>query len=255
MTAQEVRRRCRRGEHDGPTAGLAPGRTQANLVALPHKEATDFQLFCERNSQPCPLLEVTEPGSFEPRLAPGADLRTDLPRYRVFQGGELACEPTSVVEYWRDDLIAFLLGCSFTFEAALLEAGLPVRHIEEGVNVPMYKTRLTCRAAGPFEAPLVVSMRPFRPTDAEAAARITGRYPRVHGAPIHLGDPEALGITDLSRPDFGDAVTIHDGEIPVFWACGVTSQLAAAAGRPEIAITHAPGCMFVADLRDQDLAG
>lgn len=249
-----MRRRCRQGELVGPTAGLAPGQTQANLVVLPGAAATDFRLFCKRNPKPCPVLEITEPGSFEPgSLAPGADLRTDLPRYRVFRHGELVDEPTSILEHWRDDLVSFLLGCSFTFEAALLEAGLPVRHIEEGVNVPMYTTRVSCAGAGPFEAPLVVSMRPFKPAEAEAASRITSHYPRVHGAPVHQGDPRAIGIDDLSLPDFGDAVTVRDGEIPVFWACGVTSQLAAAAGRPEIAITHAPGCMFVADLRDKDL--
>lgn len=251
MNAAEVRLSCRRGELAGPTAGLARGHAQANLVVLPRESAYDFLLFCLRNPRPCPVLEVTDAGSPEPReLAPGADLRTDLPRYRVFRRGDLVDEPASIEGYWRDDLVSFLLGCSFTFEAALLAAGIPVRHLELGSNVPMYTTREACRPAGPFVAPLVVSMRPLRPAQAIAAVEITSRFPRSHGAPVHLGDPEALGIADLARPDFGDAVPIADGEIPVFWACGVTTQLAVAAARPEIAITHAPGCMFVADAVD-----
>ncbi len=252
--ALDVRRRCRAGEIEGPTAGLARGHAQANLVVLPREAAWDFLLFCQRNPKPCPLLEVTDPGSPEPRgSAPGADLRTDLPRYRVFRRGELVDEPASVEGYWRDDLVSFLLGCSFSFEAALVEAGLPVRHVEEGRNVPMYETDVACRPAGTFRGPLVVSMRPLRAAEAIAAVEITSRFPRSHGAPVHLGDPGEIGIADLSRPDYGDAVTLRDREIPVFWACGVTSQVALAAARPEIAITHAPGCMFVADVRDREL--
>lgn len=252
--ARDVRRRCRAGAFTGPTAGLARGHAQANLVILPRAAAWDFLLFCQRNPKPCPVLEVTDAGSPEPRsLAPGADLRTDLPRYRVFRRGELVDEPASVEDYWRDDLVSFLLGCSFSFETALLEAGLTVRHLEEGVNVPMYETGVACRAAGPFRGPLVVSMRPFRAAEAIAAVEITSRFPRAHGAPVHLGDPKEIGIADLARPDFGDAVTVRDGEMPVFWACGVTTQVALAAARPEIAITHAPGCMFVADVREREL--
>ncbi|MCP4662647.1 MAG: putative hydro-lyase [bacterium] len=254
-SAAEVRQRCRRGELTGPTAGLAPSRVQANLVVLPQALAYDFLLFCQRNPQACPVLEVMEAGDPEPRLlASGADLRTDLPRYRVFRDGELVAEPAAIDSYWRDDLVGFLLGCSFTFEAAMIAAGLPVRHLELACNVPMYRTEVPCLSAGPFRGPLVVTMRPLTPAQAIRAVRITGRYPRVHGAPVHLGDPAGLGIGDLSRPDWGDAVTIRDGEIPVFWACGVTSQAAIAEARPELAVTHAPGCMLVTDVRNEELA-
>jgi uncharacterized protein YcsI (UPF0317 family) len=243
-----LRAAIRRGAWSGPTAGLAPGATQANLVILPVSDAFDFLRFCVHNPQPCPVLEVTEPGSPEPvHTAPGADLRTDLPRYRVYRSGELADEPGDVVDHWRDDLVAFLLGCSFTFERALLAEGLPVRHIEERVNVPMYRTSIACRPAGRFSGPLVVSMRPMRPEQAIRATQVTGRFVRAHGAPVHIGDAAAIGIDDLGRPDYGDAVTVRDGEVPVFWACGVTPQAAAESCRPELMITHAPGHMFVTD--------
>jgi uncharacterized protein YcsI (UPF0317 family) len=197
------------------------------------------------------VLEVTDPGSPEPaELAPGADLRTDLPRYRVWIDGELAEEPADVRGHWRDDHVAFLIGCSFTFERALLADGLPVRHIEQGVNVPMYRTSRPCRAAGRFSGPLVVSMRPMTPEQAIRATQVTSRFPGVHGAPVHVGDPEALGIADLARPDYGDPVEVRPGEIPVFWACGVTPQAVAAASRPSLMLTHAPGHMFVTDVPD-----
>lgn len=258
--AQELRRCCREGSFHGPTCGEAAGFVQANLVILPRDLAFEFLLFCQRNPKPCPLLEVTEPGDPEPRaLAPGADLRTDLPRYRVFEEGRLTSEPTDIRALWRSDFVSFLIGCSFTFEAGLLAAGLGVRHLEErgqdGLvkNVPMYGTNIACHAAGPFAGPLVVSMRPYRPDQVPLAIRITGRFPGVHGAPVHLGDPGAIGIADLDRPDWGDAVTLRPGEMPVFWACGVTPQAAILNARPPIAITHAPGHMFVCDLRDDEL--
>ena len=251
VSPSEVRAAIRRGEHTGPTAGLAPGFTQANLVVLPEADAFEFLRFCLRNPKPCPVLDVTDPGSAEPaELAPGADLRTDLPRYRVWRRGELAAEPPDVRAEWRDDLVAFLIGCSFTFERALLAEGLPVRHVEQGVNVPMYRTNRDCRPAGSFAGPLVVSMRPMTPEQAIRATQITSRYPAVHGAPVHVGDPAALGIADLAAPDYGDPVELRDGELPVFWACGVTPQAVAAAGRPELMITHAPGHMFVTDVPD-----
>jgi uncharacterized protein YcsI (UPF0317 family) len=250
----EVRLRARSGELSGPTPGLAPGYVQANLVVVPRDVAFDFLLFCQRNPKPCPLLEVTEPGSSEPGLiAPGADLRTDLPRYRVYQRGELVDEPTDVRRWWRDDLVAFLLGCSFTFENALLQAGVPVRHLEVGCNVPMYRTSLACRPAGIFHGPMVVSMRPLTPVQQIKAVQICSRFPRAHGAPVHFGDPQAIGIRDLDRPDFGDPVPIHPGEQPVFWACGVTPQAVAMEVRPPFLITHKPGHMFVTDLRDSEL--
>jgi uncharacterized protein YcsI (UPF0317 family) len=246
-----VRDAIRRGEWTGPTAGLAPGYTQANLVMLPAADAFDFLRFCVRNPKPCPVLEVTDPGSPEPAAtAPGADLRTDVPRYRVYRDGEPDGEPTDVRGDWREDLVAFLIGCSFTFERALLAEGLPVRHVEQGVNVPMYRTSRECRPAGRFAGPLVVSMRPMTPEQAIRATQITSRYPTVHGAPVHVGDPAALGIADLAKPDYGDAVEVRAGELPVFWACGVTPQAVAAASRPELMITHAPGHMFVTDVPD-----
>jgi uncharacterized protein YcsI (UPF0317 family) len=250
----DVRDDIRAGRFTGPTASLAPGLTQANLVALPYEDAFDFLRFCVANPRPCPILEVTDPGSPEPvQTAPGADLRTDIPRYRVYRDGQLADEPTDVHDVWRDDLVAFLIGCSFTFERALLAAGLPVRHIALGVNVPMYTTAVACRPAGRFSGPLVVSMRPMTPQQAIRATEITSRYAAVHGAPVHIGDPETLGIGDLADPQYGDPVEIHDDEIPVFWACGVTPQAVAMASRPELMITHAPGHMFITDVPDESL--
>lgn len=250
-----ARAAIRSGDWARPTAGLAPGFTQANLVALPAADAFDFLRFCVRNPRPCPVLEVTEPGSENPtETAPGADLRVDVPRYRIFRDGELVDEPTDAAAAWRDDLVAFLIGCSFTFERALLAEGLPVRHIEQGVNVPMYRTRLACRPAGRFRGPLVVSMRPMTSDQAIRATQITSRYAAVHGAPLHFGDPEALGIASLHEPDYGDPVEVRAGEIPVFWACGVTPQAVAAASRPELMITHAPGHMFITDVADSSLA-
>ncbi|HXG08845.1 MAG TPA: putative hydro-lyase [Gemmataceae bacterium] len=255
-TGAEVRQQCRTGQLNGPTPGLALGFVQANLVIVPRDLAFDFLLFCQRNPKPCPLLDVTEPGDPEPRYAaPGADLRTDLPCYRVWRHGELADEPADLHAWWRDDLVGFLLGCSFTFENALLQAGVPVRHIELGCNVPMFRTNRACRPAGVFRGPMVVSMRPLTPEQAITATRVCARFPRAHGTPVHFGDPAALGIRDLARPDFGDPVPIRPGEVPVFWACGVTPQAVAMEARPPLLITHKPGHMFVTDLRDTDLEG
>jgi len=250
----DVRLACRNGELTGPTPGLAAGFVHANLVIVPKDWAFDFLLFCQRNPKPCPLLDVTEPGDPEPRgVAPGSDLRTDLPMYRVWRGGELVDEPTEIAKYWRGDLVSFVIGCSFTFEAALQTAGIPVRHIDENVNVPMFRTNIPCRPAGRFHGPLVVSMRPFVSAQMIQATRITGRYPLAHGAPIHFGDPAAIGIADIQKPDYGDPVTIHPGEQPLFWACGVTPQAALALAKPPFAITHKPGCMFLTDMTDGDL--
>jgi uncharacterized protein YcsI (UPF0317 family) len=255
-TGRDVRRLARGGELTGPTPGLAPGYVQANLVALPRELAFDFLLFCQRNPKPCPLLDVTEPGDPVPRLvAPDADLRTDLPRYRVWEAGELVDEPADLGRWWRGDLVAFLLGCSFTFENALVQAGVPVRHLEQGCNVPMYRTSLACRPAGVFHGPMVVSMRPLTPARAVLATKVCARFGRAHGAPVHFGDPAAIGIRDLGRPDFGDPVRIDAGEVPVFWACGVTPQAVVMAVKPPLAITHKPGHMFLTDLRDADLDG
>jgi uncharacterized protein YcsI (UPF0317 family) len=233
---------------------LALGYVQANLVVLPKEYAFDFLLFCQRNPKPCPLLEVTDPGAPEPKgVAPGADLRTDLPRYAVYINGELTETPTDIMRWWRDDMVAFLLGCSFTFEAALLSAGLPVRHIEQGVNVPMFKTNIPNQKAGIFQSKLVVSMRPFPPALVGQASEFSAKMPQAHGAPIHIGAPGEIGIADLQRPDFGDPVVIKPGEVPVFWACGVTPQVAIMESKPSLALTHLPGHMFLTDLREADI--
>ena len=250
----EIRASIRSGEWKGVTSGLAPGYVQANLAILPRDLAFDFLLFCQRNPKPCPLLEVLEQGRFEPvRSAPGADLRTDLPRYRVFNEGEIS-EEEDVLHLWRDDLVSFLLGCSFSFETALLNAGIPLRHVQEGKNVSMYVTSIDTTPAGEFSGPMVVSMRPIHHTQVVRAVQVTSRFPSVHGAPVHIGDPEAIGITDLARPDYGEPTEIREAEVPVFWACGVTPQAVALKSKPPFMITHSPGHMFITDRRDEDLA-
>jgi uncharacterized protein YcsI (UPF0317 family) len=250
VTPAEARGRFRDGLVT-PTAGWCPGWAQANLLALPRELAFDFLLFVQRNPKPCPLLDVLDAGAVSGRLLDG-DIRTDLPAYRVYVDGELAEETTDVTSWWRDDLVSFLIGCSFTFEAALIEAGVPVRHVEQGVNVPMYRTSRRCRPAGAISGPLVVSMRPVPAEQVADAVTVTGRYPAVHGAPVHVGDPSALGIDDLDKPDYGDPVEIRPGEVPVFWGCGVTPQAAVVESRPSLAIAHAPGHMLITDARDSD---
>lgn len=255
MDPQEARAPIREGKWTKPTAGLALGYTQANLVILPKEWAFEFLLFCQRNPKPCPVLDVTDVGSPHPiHVAPEADLRTDLPKYRIYRHGTLDAEVTQITDFWQDDMVAFLLGCSYTFEAALLAAGIPVRHIEEERNVPMYITNIECTPAGRFRGPMVVSMRPIPSRQVVNAVEVTARFPKVHGAPVHIGDPAAIGVEDLARPDFGDAVTVKEGEMPLFWACGVTPQVAAREAKPELMITHAPGHMFITDVRDEELA-
>jgi uncharacterized protein YcsI (UPF0317 family) len=249
------RLRIRAGEFSGTTAGLAPGNVQANLVILPKALAHDFLRFAQANPKPCPVLAVSGPG--DPRL-PGLgedlDIRSDLPRYRVWRRGELVEEPFDLFHVWRDDLVSFALGCSFSFEQALLEDGIELRHLTCGSNVPMYRTNIPCASAGPFAGPLVVSMRPLKPHDAIRSIQITSRFPSVHGAPMHIGLPEAIGIKDLAKPDYGDAVPVKSDELPVFWACGVTPQAVIAEVRPDFCVTHAPGCMLITDLRNTRLA-
>ncbi|WP_290689265.1 MULTISPECIES: putative hydro-lyase [unclassified Haematobacter] len=235
-----------------PTAGMAPGFTQCNMISLPKDWAWDFLLYAQRNPKPCPVLDVTDPGSHRTALAPDADLRTDIPLYRIWRDGELVEEVADATQAWAEhpDLVTFLIGCSFTFETPLQQAGIEVRHIAQGRNVPMFLTDRDCRPAGRLHGKMVVSMRPIPAGRVAEAAMISGRTPAVHGAPVHIGAPEAIGIPDLSRPDFGDAVDIREGEIPVFWACGVTPQAAVMASRPPFAITHAPGHMFITDIPD-----
>ena len=245
----------RRGEWVTHTSGLADDLVQGNLVILPEALAGDFRRYCERNPRPCPLLAVGRAG--EPSLTElghDIDVRTDLPKYRVWRCGELVGEPTDIRELWRDDLVAFVIGCSFSFEWALLGEGVPLRHVELGRNVAMYRTNVATAPVGPFHGPMVMSMRPLRAADAARAVEITGRFPAVHGAPMHIGDPSLIGIADLSAPDYGDAVEVRPDELPVFWACGVTPQAAIAAARPDFCITHAPGAMLITDLRNDQLA-
>jgi uncharacterized protein YcsI (UPF0317 family) len=252
--ALDARLAIRAGRHREPTAGLAPGYVQANLAVLPAAQAGDFLRYCQLNPKPCPLLGMSEPGDGRiPALGTDLDVRTDLPGYVVWRDGvPVECDTPATA--WRDDLVAFAIGCSFSFEEALIEAGIPLRHIERGGNVAMYRTRVQTTPAGPFGGPLVVSMRPMTPAHAIRAIQITSRFPNVHGAPVHFGDPAAIGIADIARPDFGDAAEIRAGEVPVFWACGVTPQSAIRAARPALAITHQPGCMLVTDLRNAELA-
>ena len=250
----EVRKLIREGKLTGQTSGMCDGYAQANLVILPKVLAYDFLLFCQRNPKPCPLLEVSDVGSrLLHTIADGADIATDLPKYRLYRKGELAGEYTDVSELWQDDFVSFLIGCSFSFEGDLLAADVPVRQIEEGKNVPMYDTNIPCESAGVFHGNMVVSMRPLPHGLVPKAVLITGQMPRVHGAPIHIGAPEAIGIKDLAHPDYGDAVTIREGEVPVFWPCGVTPQNVVMQSKPDFVITHAPGHMLITDVKNVNL--
>jgi uncharacterized protein YcsI (UPF0317 family) len=254
MAPSEVRKLIRSGAIHGQTSGMCNGYAQANLAVLPKELAYDFLLFCQRNPRSCPLLEVTDVGGRSLKyLAKDTDIATDIPKYRIYKNGELTEELNDVSDRWRDDFVAFLIGCSFSFESELLEAGVPVRQIEEHCNVPMYLTNIDCAPAGIFSGKMVVSMRPLPYDQIVKATLITGAMPRVHGAPVHIGYPEAIGVHDLAHPDFGDPVTIRDGEVPVFWPCGVTPQSVIMNGKPSIAITHAPGHMFITDVKNVSL--
>jgi uncharacterized protein YcsI (UPF0317 family) len=252
---RDIRADIRSGKMTGVTAGLGQGFVQANLAVLPGDSAYDFLLFCQRNPRPCPLIEVTDVGSPAPAgVAPGADLRTDIPRYRIYEDGVLAAEVTDATPYWRDDLVAFLLGCSFTFEWAMLEAGVRLWHIEHGKNVAMWRTSIACRPAGAFHGPMVVSMRPIAADQVAKAVTASARFPATHGAPIHVGDPAAIGIQDVMKPDWGDPQEFRPGDVPMFWACGVTPQAVALASKPPFMITHSPGHMFITDVPNGTLA-
>lgn len=252
---RSVRLACRNGTLTGTTAGLAPGYVQGNLVILPKDLANDFLRFAQANPKPCPVIGVTEPGSSAvPSLGGDLDLKTDLPRYRVWQNGELIAEPMDIRDYWRGDLVGFVIGCSYSFEDALIGAGLQLHYVDEGRSVPMFRTNIACAPAGIFSGPMVVSMRSFKPADAIRAIQVTSRFPSVHGAPVHIGLPEAIGIRDVMAPDYGDAVEVRGGELPVFWACGVTPQAVIAAAKPEFAITHAPGAMLATDRKNAEFA-
>jgi uncharacterized protein YcsI (UPF0317 family) len=245
---------CRRGSLR-QTAGVAPGYVQGNLAILPAELAAEFHRFCQANPKPCPLIGVGDPGDPRmPSLGIDLDIRTDLPAYRVWKHGELIEETDDITAWWRGDLVTFVIGCSYSFEEALMADGLSLRHIERGTRVPMYRTNIACTPAGCFSGPMVVSMRPFRPSHAIRAIQITSRFPAVHGAPVHVGLPELIGIRDLSAPDYGDPAEVKADELPVFWACGVTPQSVIAQVKPPFAITHAPGAMLVTDLKNRQFA-
>ncbi|MDI6764221.1 MAG: putative hydro-lyase [Thermodesulfobacteriota bacterium] len=255
LSPKQIRNLIRKGKWDKPTAGLAMGYAQANLVILPERYAFDFLLFCQRNPKPCPLLEVLEPGKFRTEfLSTDADIRTDIPRYNIYQKGKLEATVKEIKRIWKSDFMIFLLGCSFSFEEALLRANIPVRHIEEKKNVPMFISNIPCKSAGLFHGPMVVTMRPIPPDKVSRAVQITSRYVSVHGAPVHIGNPSKIGIKNLRKPDFGDPVTIKKDEIPVFWACGVTPQAVVMKAKPDLCITHTPGHMFISDLLNEELA-
>ncbi len=255
QSAQAARAAIRQGQWTGHTSGLADGHVQGNVVILPEALANDFLRYCQRNPKPCPLLAVGEPGEAKlPALGNDIDICSDVPRYRVWRDGVMVEEPTDISHLWRKDLVTFVIGCSFSFEQALLDAGLPLRHIQQNKNVAMYRSNIATEAAGAFHGPMVVSMRPFKAQDAIRAIQITSRFPDVHGAPVHMGDPSQIGIADLSKPDYGDAVEVLPNEMPVFWACGVTPQAAITQAKPNFCITHAPGAMLITDLLNHQLA-
>jgi uncharacterized protein YcsI (UPF0317 family) len=255
MESAAARARIRSGGWTGPTSGVAGEYVQGNVVILPQDLAGDFLRFCQLNPKPCPLLGVSAPGDPAlPALGRDIDIRTDLPRYRIFKDGRCVEEPHDIGRWWREDLVTFVLGCSHSFEAALLDGGLRLKHVEQGSAVPMFRTNVQTRPAGPFKGPMVVSMRPYAPADAIRAVQITSRFPAVHGAPVHLGMPEAIGIRDVSRPDFGSPVEVEKSEIPVFWACGVTPQAVIEEARLPFCITHYPGAMLITDLKNAEIA-
>lgn len=254
MTPREARMKIRNGEITTQTSGMCNGYAQANLCILPKKYAYDFLLFASRNPTSCPILEVLDEGSRYTRyMADHADIATDIPKYRIYQNGVLTEEVTDISAYWQDDFVSFLIGCSFSFEGELLDAEVPIRHIEQGRNVPMFLTKIPCEPAGIFHGNMVVSMRPIPYGQVVRAVTATAAMPKVHGAPVHIGDPALIGIADITKPDFGDSVEIHAGDVPVFWPCGVTPQAAIMAAKPELAITHAPGHMFLTDVRNSVL--
>lgn len=253
QTPAQVRAAIRRGEIDFPTAGMCAGYAQANLVILPPEYAADFEEYTRLNPFPCPVLEIVKGSPLTHAMGEGASLVTDIPRYRVYENGVFTKELTDASAYWKEGYVGFLIGCSFSFEEALLAAGIPVRHIEQGCNVPMFKTSIATKKAGPFEGPMVCSMRPMTPEQAQRAYEITAAMPNVHGAPVQIGHPEAIGVADVMKPNYGDPVEIREGEIPVFWPCGVTPQAAVENAKPPIVITHAPGHMFITDIRNADL--
>jgi uncharacterized protein YcsI (UPF0317 family) len=250
-SAKDVRLAIRNGAYDGHTSGLAAGKLQCNLAILPERYALDFLRFCQRNPKPCPVVGLGDTGNPNlPTLGHDIDIRTDVPKYRVFRHGALSEEVTDIWNVWTDDLVTVALGCSFTFENALLRNGIPVRHIESAKNVPMFRSNIDLVPAGPFRGKMVVTMRPIPADQVAQAKAISARFPQAHGAPIAIGDPAQIGIDDLSQPDWGDAVEIKAGEVPVYWACGVTPQNVLLDAELPLCITHSPGHMLIADVAE-----
>lgn len=253
MKPSEVRQLIRSQEIKIPTAGMCAGYAQANLVILPKEYAEDFKQYTQLNPFPCPVLEIVEGSPETHDMGEGGNLVTDIPEYFIYKDGVFTERTYDASKYWQEGFVGFLIGCSFSFEEALMKAGIEIRHIATGRNVPMYKTNIMTKKAGPFEGPMVCSMRPMTPENAKLAYDITVKMPNVHGAPIHIGDPAEIGITDIMKPDYGEAVDIYDGEVPVFWPCGVTPQAAVENAKPPIVITHSPGYMFITDIINSEL--
>ena len=253
MSPAEVRQRIRSGEITFPTAGMCRGYAQANLVILPPEYAADFKEYAEKNPFPCPVLEIIEGTPETHAMGEGGNIVTDIPEYFIYRNGEFSEKVNDASAFWKEGYVGFLIGCSFSFEEALMKAGIEIRHIPTRRNVPMYKTNIQTVKAGPFEGPMVCSMRPMTPENARLAYDITVKFPNVHGAPVHMGDPSVVGVADIMKPDYGEAVEIREGEIPVFWPCGVTPQAAIEAAKPPIVITHSPGHMFITDIPNAEL--
>lgn len=252
MDSKKLRELIRSGEFTGTTSGAAGDKVQANLVILPKKYAFDFLLFGIRNKKAVPIIDVIEDGGVESVYAKGSDIRTDVPKYFIYKDGVKVDEVTDIKDYWQDDFVTFLIGCSFTFEQAIRDAGIPLKHVEEGRNVAMYNTNIPAVPAGDFTGEFVVSMRPFKADKVQAVSDITAQFPDMHGGPVHAGDPAEIGIVDIQHPDYGDNIDIAEDEVPVFWACGVTPQNVALNAKPDIMIAHAPGYMFVTDINNED---
>ncbi|SOC41945.1 putative hydro-lyase [Salinicoccus kekensis] len=252
MDASKIRERIRNGEHQGTTSGIAGDKVQANLVVLPRKYAFDFLLFAMRNKKAVPILEVLEDGRYESLHAKGSDIRTDVPKYNIYRYGDLIETVDEVKSYWQDDFVTFLIGCSFTFEQAIMDSGIDIKHIREGRNVAMYKTDIPAEPAGAFHGRAVVSMRPFKKEHVDDVIAITEQFPDMHGGPVHVGNPGEIGIANMEDPDYGDAIDIAEDEVPVFWACGVTPQNVALNAKPDIMITHLPGHMFITDINNEE---
>lgn len=253
MKPSEVRQLIREGIIDYPTAGMCGGYAQANLIILPPEYAADFEEFCKKNPFPCPVLEIIKGTPETHDMGEGGNICTDIPKYRIYENGVFTKEITDASDYWKEGYVGFLIGCSFSFEETLINEGIDVRHITQGRNVPMFKTSIMTEPAGPFYGPMVCSMRPMTPENAQKAYDITVKMPNVHGAPVQIGNPEEVGVTDVMKPDYGEAVDFYEGEIPVFWPCGVTPQSVVENAKPPIAITHAPGHMFITDIINSEL--